>query len=184
MESHEDNHVVVIKTAIFPLPQQRISSIMYTSMKIPSAASLIKTLERANSSPVVICLIKKSKLPTGRREQQYSSSRHTSSTPKQPIPMTLSPTALPHPNNGDHSEDFIVQEDEQIDATPSICDHLSTKDGKLPKQVAAQFGHSRTKAEEIITAPCGIIKAWKMQYFAVSILNVAVWLLTLLNQMC
>ena len=63
---------------------------------------------------------------------------------------------------------------EQIDADPQVRDHLSTGNSKLSKRVAAQFGRSMTKAEEILVAPCGIIHARETQYFAEAISNVAV----------
>ena len=66
------------------------------------------------------------------------------------------------------------RDDEQIDADPRVREHLSTGNGKLQKRVAAQFGRSTTKAEEILVAPCRIIHAREMQYFAEAISNVAV----------
>jgi hypothetical protein len=65
-----------------------------------------------------------------------------------------------------------VVEGEQIDADPEAADHLSTT--PLPKHVAAQFGRSMTKAEEVLTALCGVIKARETQYVAEAISNVVV----------
>jgi hypothetical protein len=74
-----------------------------------------------------------------------------------------------------NSGDKMPGENEQIDADPQVRDHLSTgNSSKLSKRVAAQFGRSMTKAEEILVAPCGIIHARETQYFAEAISNVAV----------
>ena len=66
-----------------------------------------------------------------------------------------------------------VAEDQQIDADPTIREHLSSV--KLAKRVKAQFARSRTHNEQLIVAPCGMIKARRTMFFAEAISEVAVW---------
>jgi hypothetical protein len=60
----------------------------------------------------------------------------------------------------DESSGDIEVDNEQIDANLGVCEHLTTdsgQSGKLPKRIAVQFGRLTTKAEEVISALCGII---------------------------